>query len=525
MRLDRVLMPLITVYFLYSLSLVIFSLAGFPKNMHDGHLFPYLAEKPVGEDAYYMLTVAWNMASGRGIVYNYNMPVTGIQPLATALYAIFAWVTQSTGGDQWLFVRSILLLTSVALLLFGHLVGKLAYSLAPLHSKDSAYVLGFLGIVFNFSIFRLFTYGLETGIYLILFALCILYSPRIAHPGVSSYKTEFIFGVLGGLTIWARIDFGIVFFIFLAISTFRRQLSVFSAAVAGAIAILVISPWFLYVFSVSGRWMPSSGPAQAGLITHQNASNRIGEMGAAILDHLTPWFYFEVKHEMLTLIALFSLLALLLFLFRQKEAFRFLLLDLKRNSFFMNWMIAISMLVAIYVVMFRATHFYMRYSAPLVIPFVLIMAIVISKKSQTSQLSFFTSITVLVMCFFGWAYLSFHTERISVSFPVTAGFIQTHASTRKVGAFQSGVVGFFNTNVVNLDGKVNRDVLSYLEKDEIHLYIDAEKVDIIIDWAGVIQTEIKDPTWLASFWEKCLDSIDDDIQHTLCLQRKARQAE
>jgi hypothetical protein len=42
-----------------------------------------LSDKPVGEDGYYMLTIALNIAQGHGIAYNYSLPATGIQPLST----------------------------------------------------------------------------------------------------------------------------------------------------------------------------------------------------------------------------------------------------------------------------------------------------------------------------------------------------------------------------------------------------------------------------------------------------------
>ena len=63
MRAVRVLIPCIIVYLVYSFGLTVLSHVGFPKDMQSGLRFPYLADKPVGEDGYYMLTVAWNMSN------------------------------------------------------------------------------------------------------------------------------------------------------------------------------------------------------------------------------------------------------------------------------------------------------------------------------------------------------------------------------------------------------------------------------------------------------------------------------
>ena len=62
--------------------------------------FPFLADKPVGEDAYYMLTVAWNIADGQGIVYNYDHSTTGIQPLSTFVYAGLAWMVKASAATS-----------------------------------------------------------------------------------------------------------------------------------------------------------------------------------------------------------------------------------------------------------------------------------------------------------------------------------------------------------------------------------------------------------------------------------------
>ncbi len=68
----------------------------------------YLADKPVGEDGLYMLTVAWNLAEGEGLTYNGGRTTTGEEPLATFLYGTIAWVVQAAGGDRWMFLRVVL---------------------------------------------------------------------------------------------------------------------------------------------------------------------------------------------------------------------------------------------------------------------------------------------------------------------------------------------------------------------------------------------------------------------------------
>ena len=48
-------------YLLYAGILAFGSRVGFPERPEAAAgAFPYLADKPVGEDGFYMLTVAWN---------------------------------------------------------------------------------------------------------------------------------------------------------------------------------------------------------------------------------------------------------------------------------------------------------------------------------------------------------------------------------------------------------------------------------------------------------------------------------
>jgi hypothetical protein len=72
----------------YSLLLSMGSIADFPSAMKSDSFFPYLSDKPIGEDGFYMLTVAWNLALGKGISYNMGIATTGIQPLSTFIFLI-----------------------------------------------------------------------------------------------------------------------------------------------------------------------------------------------------------------------------------------------------------------------------------------------------------------------------------------------------------------------------------------------------------------------------------------------------
>lgn len=462
MCLSRFLALLIVIYLVYGFSLAVMSHTGFPKDMQSGLFFPYLADKPIGEDGYYMLTVAWNLANGHGIVYNYDQPTVGIQPLSTFIYAGLAGVTKLLGGDKWVFTRLVLVFGTINLLLFAHIVGTLTCVLAKSRgpSRELEYAFGFIGATFNFGLWRLFTYGLETGIYMTLLATCILYTLNFSRNDKPMLREAITLGVLSGMTSWARLDFSVVLLVFFAISIFRHQLRLSQVMIAGTITTLIVCPWFLYTFFVTGSWIPSSGIAQAGLITAKDtppwwpsASMRMRIMAHAIVSHLTPWIYSDVNVNEFFVpgeLAFLSFIAFSVLVLRAKNVRTLLILKIKQWPYFANWFAGTLALVLIYPIIFWATHFYRRYSAPISIFIIPIMAIAVSERIQTMSKTLRFILVALPMCFFVWALLSLHTGRIGNTHAVTAGFIHDHFSSVKVGAFQSGVVGFFNANVINL---------------------------------------------------------------------------
>lgn len=472
---------------------------------------PYLSDKPVGEDGYYMLTVAWNIASGQGISYNDGLPTTGIQPLGTFLYALLAWLTRVFGGDAPTFVRLTILFNALTMLLFAHLVGRISQRLSQ---NSAAYIWGFALTVFNFGLFRAFTYGLETGQYLTLLAASILFTLRLPPKTQPTWQQTLAFGALAGLCGLARLDFGIIFFLFLSLCWLRQQITLKTVLLAGVAALVVVSPWFFYVHSVSGNWMPSSGEAQSALIAGTNAAERLKEMGQAVLGHFTPWIY--LNGGIMLLPALLSLALLAGITLRRSTLGQIFAAP---NAFFTNWVLAILALIPVYLVFFWATHFYDRYTAPLLaISLPLLACLAAAYLAKLPQGLGRAAMAGLAILFFGWAYASLHTGRIGNSHSVTAGYIQQYfPAPARVGVFQSGVIGFYNPNVTNLDGKVNQAVLDAATAGHMEEYLDAAGIQVLIDWPKYIQRGIK-TEYLEAAWQPCAQKVPGGA--TLCYQRK-----
>ena len=80
-----------------------------------------------------MLTVAWNIAEGKGFSYNNGIRTTGVQPLAALVYSVPALIVQSSNGDKYLFARIIIVLAAALQVIFAFMIYRLALAL----SKDA----------------------------------------------------------------------------------------------------------------------------------------------------------------------------------------------------------------------------------------------------------------------------------------------------------------------------------------------------------------------------------------------------
>ena len=498
----------------YVTALALLSPAGFPSRMTGNGHMPYLMDKPVGEDGYYMLTVSQNIAEHGHVTYNKGMEATGIQPLATLVFAGLDWVVRRSGGSQIDLVRSVLVLGGVMLLCFALQIAAIARKLVPVDYAPAAAALAFLLVVSDYTLFRLFTYGLETGLYLMLLAACVQSTERIVTAGRTSYREAVVLGIAAGFAGEARIDFGLIFACVMAVMLLMRFIDWARVLLAGSIALVIVAPWFLFVHRVDGTWLPSSGRAESTLITLSTLPDRSERMLFAVLGHLVPWSYAGMS-KVSTLAGVVSA-AFLIWLFRDRAA------SLLRNSknavpLVKIWFPAFIGLAVLYVVLFNATHFYYRYSAIIAVLSIPLMASWLAITPLVRRYAVAIPVALL-MCFVAWTYGALHTGRIGNSQTIVAGYIHRNYPDARVGAFQSGVVGFFNSNVENLDGKLNRPALEAERQHRLSAFLDEQKVDVIADWRSLITAYLPD-NYVQNTFEPCPLPISSG--ETVCLIRKS----
>ncbi len=159
-------------------------------------------------------------------------------------------------------------------------------------------------------------------------------------------------------------------------------------------------------------------------------------------------------------------------------------------------------LVCWYVGAFRASHFYTRYFSPLSLPCVVLLGS-LALHVAAKRLGAITAMGGLAALGFLAIVAMLSTGRIGAENTMYTGQLALVRSVvpdgTLVAAGQSGTLGYFRDNVVNLDGKVNPGVLPY--EGRKHDYLDERDIGWLCDWPEHIEAYLgPDPSargWMA----------------------------
>jgi hypothetical protein len=480
----------------YAFLLATHSPQGFPASPAAHGFWPWLADKPLNEDGFYMLTVADNFATGHGLAYNFGPPVTGIQPLSTLIFAAIAFLVHTCGGDRWTLVRVILLFGACTHLLFAWLIARFAAGLAAATQSEQVKTIAFLLLLCDLTVFRLQTCGLETGIYLCLLAACItVWHSLVAAPTTRNFV---LFGIVGGFAGLARIDFGLIYAFLLLYLLIRRLATPLQAAASGALALLIVSPWFVYVHRIAGSWMPTSGAVESGF-AHRGA-DRIIAWSLALLAHVVPWSYAAIHHTATTAVALTSFAALVLLDRRSRQVRNRLSVPSVRDTL-LPWALAMAALSVIYAITFQSTFFYVRYFVPLLLVTVPVIALLLSEQTFLQRRPLLLPVA-LALLFSAQLFATLHRGSFgNPRFLAAAYLVRTFPGVH-IGAWQSGVIGYLDPNVENLDGKLNAAAHLATTTHTLDTFIDSEGIDVLTDWPSYLHDTLP-PGYLDRDWQPC----------------------
>lgn len=453
---------------------------------------------PTTEDAYYLLTVARDLAGGHGFSYDAVHPTNGIQPAAAVVYA-FPYLVSP--GDPFILPLRLVQLLQVGFFLAGSaLCGRLAEEMAAGVPPAAARRAGILLWLGSYAVFRHAMNGLETGLYLLVLQAWLLWQLRHeadAHQPAAALTS----GLLLGLAVLARIDaaFLVVAACLVALlpagagaaAPLRRRVR--TAATVGLAALAVSAPWWIRSQLLFGDLMPSSGHAEALTIPlGANLERVLPALAQPLLPVLPPvalrfaWLWAAL------ILAAAAAAWLVAFRIARSDPSRPRVLRWRRPA--LPFAVAGVAWLGFYCLFFGAPHFVERYLIPLAVPAVPLTAVVAAGalRAAAPRRPLRAALVALAALLFlatalehvvtliasprisGNPYYTFQFARLAAPLPAGA----------TVGAMQSGTLGYFRIGAVNLDGKVNHDALVARRSGTLWRYVRERRLDYLVDWPG-----------------------------------------
>lgn len=461
--------------------LILLAVAGLSLAFRPASL---VIDEPITEDGYYALSVSRNVASGDGVTIDGTHATNGFQPLFTFAASVAFLLTP----DDTTAIRLVLLMHWLIWMATAWLVADIVADWLGRNGPRRSTVrvvtaLLFLGAAY---IIHVSFNGLETGTVLLGYA-ALWRMMQVATIG--RLRTDIALGVVAGLTVLARIDAA---FMVVALCSYlllvRRPRS---AVTVGAVALAVSSPWWLYNYLEFGSLMPTSGHALFGF--RPFSPRRLETTVSALGDVGLPWLFAgRFSGFRFGVMKLAALAALLLagWMVPRRVAPDRTTCSGSARAYGWVFLTTCSTIVAWCFFTSNAVHFYYRYFAPVALLVIVIVAVVYGRCHDGWRRGAFVSggfisgvIGIVAMAVLWNASLSEGNEWLNDQVPLVE---LTVPDGEVVAAGQSGTLGFWRADVVNLDGKVNPEVLE--RQDDMPAYLEEQSIRWLCDWPGYVES-------------------------------------
>ena len=485
----------------------------------------------LNDDAFYYFKIAENLVHGRGFTFDGVTPTNSFHPL----YLLLVVISTMLGGESRLLP---IYIAGVLMSLLAVLTGYLLYRFLAMRGSARAGLAALALWTVSPYFIAYSINGLETQLAMAAaVAVLHVYLRDLAVPTPPTVKQAAGFGALCGVAMLARSDLAVLIVVLLGDQLWRRRTQHVSQTLRSAVpvltaALLVWLPWGLVSHASSGAWLPRSGAASAliarnigwfnldGVLFTSPADNPYFDVDAPPLawsGELLDKMLFLALHEMPLLAPLrahqpFSMWPHVADFHPLRTPWPWLLLVTGWLCLWRWWRPRIAPapqaawgpLLGIYLVLFALSyvwlapaHWYFgRYNC---VP-VLLMTLWMLEWAQR-QLALASRgarvLATLLLC--AVLLIELHLDRYYLAVrsapPRLAGFLDgwQHAlphldPTAKIGAFQAGTISYFSgLDIVNLDGKVNRDAYRALKDQRLHEYIAAAGIVYIADWDWMVE--------------------------------------
>ena len=464
-----------------------------------------LPHRPFEEDTFFHLSVCRNLAAGKGLTIDGVTPTSGAQP-GTLVYTL----AYLLADDPWS-LGSLRVVRALGFI--GSLLSTLAIFVCALAllkgDKNNRFALAMLSCALwtvSYQAFRTNLNGYETvfaASALLLSVAAYIWTATATH---SNWKRDAIFGISLAIAIYARIDLGLwalcaaLGYLFLSLRPFKQRLvSVCAWAIT---ATIFTSPFWYHNLAVGGSVMPISGRASAFQMSFHgfwtsigsclvHGFNSLGEIG-----YLSLYLPYSINGNAIGAAAAvlgLSIIAAALIFYRPVRGY---LAHCVPPNVAVPILAFACVLFAYYVFAHGSWWFMRRYVHPERALFFTIsgvylcsLAFFISRCAPLQWLRKYSILIVgaLIAVVSIGQFLSTWGDITSNQMYAPSKWINENIETSsKIGAFQSGTMGYFCANVVNLDGKNNPDALRAMTTGKGLEFIKSQNIKFVVDWPSQI---------------------------------------
>ena len=485
--------------------------------------FSTLARNVLYDDSFYAFQIARNMAEGDGMTFDGIHPTTGFQPLYVFLLVP---VFMIAGGDPALPIHIALSLLAV----FTGITAYLLYRIARRYVGFAAALAAAMIWAFSPIVTRQTANGLETAIASFMISATVLYYLTRVRGEDDPHASRFLaLGLLLGLSVVSRIDgtfLALVMTLDYLLVIRRRGASaglLARLALVPAGVLILYGPWLLFNIVESGSIIQDSGRATRFLSLAYTSYFGYGPESLAFKGPDISFIWKHLEHAVSSL----KVIPPVQVFFRSAEkldvllgtgaAFRiigniagfFLLISAgiavlgwrgdgkrsKRGE--VNFLLIYSgLLMLSYSLYIFGAFFFLRYFYPIYMIACIYFAFFIQDgfdwlraRSITIKRAAVAAAAVYLLFFAFFAYSqAFRTHPVYPYYDIARWIDENTKEGEKIGIFQCGTIGYLcDRQVINLDGKVNRDAFFALKKDNLSDYLRDEGIDIVIDHAKILE--------------------------------------
>jgi len=446
------------------------------------------------EDGYLMLTIARNIALGKGMSVSDGLqPTNGTQPLGALLWAAMFWLV---GGDREHGVLGVLILQlafscAAALLLYAlgqRLLREQPFGTSAALVVSAAWFASPLTVVHSMNC-------LETGLYslvVVLVALVFAESPRAESWG--SRRCLGV-GALLGLAFWTRND---AVFLVLAACLLHVGWALRDPAkplvtrigetlLFGATSVAIAAPWLVFNHVRFGGIVPVSGRSEA--LEGSFAAN-LWRIPIAVFEYTTLYLPIPNAIERAPWVLAVGGVACIAVTAVAARVFR-------TGSTGARAVACLAAtfglcLLSFYGLSFGAGYFFSRYTFPLS-PFLALLSGALLPRfweaagSRAWKWTPPASAILLCALAIGLNARLYWNGTSHMHFQVV-DWVQEHvANDSWVAAPQTGTLGFFHDRTINLDGKVNPAALAarLADGNATRYFLEQRQIEYLADWEGI----------------------------------------